>query len=44
MAWKGDTLAYFKLDRLGRSLAHLVKVIEGLDARGVRESLSETTH
>jgi DNA invertase Pin-like site-specific DNA recombinase len=32
---KGDTLACFKLDRLGRSLAHLVKVIEDLDARGV---------
>jgi hypothetical protein len=32
---KGDTLACLKLDRLGRSLAHLVSVIEDLDARGI---------
>jgi len=32
---RGDTLACFKLDRLGRSLAHLVRVIEDLDARGI---------
>lgn len=32
---KGDTLATFKLDRLGRSLAHLVKVLEDLEARGI---------
>jgi Resolvase, N terminal domain len=32
---KGDTLACFKLDRLERSLAHLVKVIEDLDKLGL---------
>jgi len=31
---KGDTLAVWKLDRLGRSLAHLVTVMEDLEARG----------
>ena len=38
---KGDTLAVFKLDRLGRSLAHLVKVLEDLDARGVHFMTAE---
>ena len=38
---KGDTLACFKLDRLGRSLAHLVKVIEDLDARGIHFMTAE---
>jgi DNA invertase Pin-like site-specific DNA recombinase len=38
---KGDTLACFKLDRLGRSIAHLVKVIEDLDARGVHFMTAE---
>jgi Enterobacteriaceae phage serine recombinase len=33
---KGDTLAVWKLDRLGRSLAHLVAVMENLEARGVQ--------
>jgi Enterobacteriaceae phage serine recombinase len=37
----GDTLACFKLDRLGRSLAHLVKVIEDLEARGVHFMTAE---
>jgi DNA invertase Pin-like site-specific DNA recombinase len=32
---KGDTLVTFRLDRLGRSLAHLVKVLEDLEARGI---------
>jgi DNA invertase Pin-like site-specific DNA recombinase len=38
---KGDTLACFKLDRLGRSLAHLVTVIEDLDVRGVHFMTAE---
>lgn len=38
---RGDTLACFKLDRLGRSLAHLVKVIEDLEARGVHFMTAE---
>jgi DNA invertase Pin-like site-specific DNA recombinase len=37
---KGDTLACFKLDRLGR-FAHLVSVIEDLDARGVHFMTAE---
>ena len=32
---EGDTLMTFRLDRLGRSLAHLVKVIADLKARGI---------
>ena len=32
---KGDTLACFKLDRIGRSLPHLVAVLEDLDKRGI---------
>jgi DNA invertase Pin-like site-specific DNA recombinase len=31
----GDTLACFKLDRIGRSLAHLTKLLAELEARGV---------
>ena len=38
---EGDTLAVFKLDRLGRSLSHLVKVLEDLDARGVHFMTAE---
>jgi len=38
---KGNTLACLKLDRLGRSLAHLVKVIEALDARGIHFMTAE---
>ncbi len=31
----GDTLACYKLDRLGRSLGHLAKVMEDLEGRGI---------
>ena len=31
----GDVLACYKLDRIGRSLAHLSKLLADLDARGV---------
>lgn len=31
----GDTLVVWRLDRLGRSLAHLVATVDGLGARGV---------
>jgi DNA invertase Pin-like site-specific DNA recombinase len=34
-ARKGDTLAVVRLDRLGRSLAELISVVEQLKARGV---------
>jgi DNA invertase Pin-like site-specific DNA recombinase len=38
----GDTLVVWKLDRLGRSLAHLVQMIAELGARGVNfRSLSD---
>ena len=33
---KGDTLVIWKLDRLGRSLSHLLEVIEDLKAKGVQ--------
>jgi DNA invertase Pin-like site-specific DNA recombinase len=32
---KGDTLVVWKLDRLGRSLKHLIQVVNGLNKRGV---------
>jgi DNA invertase Pin-like site-specific DNA recombinase len=32
---RGDTLACYKLDRIGRSVAHLSKLLVGLDERGV---------
>jgi len=31
----GDTLAVWRLDRLGRSLQHLIETVSGLEARGV---------
>lgn len=34
-AREGDTLVVWRLDRLGRSLAHLIEVINALEARGV---------
>ncbi len=38
----GDTLVVWKLDRLGRSLSHLIALISQLEARGVAfRSLSE---
>ena len=44
----GDTLVVWRLDRLGRSLRHLIEVVTALDERGVgfrslREALDTTT-
>ena len=44
----GDTLVVWRLDRLGRSLPHLIETIKGLDTRGigfrsVREAIDTTT-
>jgi len=44
----GDTLVVWRLDRLGRSLPHLIETIGALEARGVgfksvRESIDTTT-
>jgi DNA invertase Pin-like site-specific DNA recombinase len=39
---EGDTLICYKLDRLSRSLVHLLELVEGLEKRGVQfKSLSE---
>src|SRR4051794_25918127 len=44
----GDTLVVWRLDRLGRSLAHLIDTIKGLEHRGIhfkslQEQLDTTT-
>ncbi len=44
----GDTLVVWRLDRLGRSLRHLIEVVTGLDERAVgfrslRENIDTTT-
>lgn len=38
---KGDALACYKLDRIGRSLPHLVSILEELEARGVHFMTTE---
>ncbi len=44
----GDTLTVWRLDRLGRSLPHLIETVRGLAERGVgfrslQESIDTTT-
>ncbi len=46
---KGDTLIVWKLDRLGRSLHHLMTIMEDLEQRGINfkslnESIDTTNH
>ncbi len=45
---EGDSLAVWRLDRLGRSLPHLIETIAGLEARGIgfrslTENIDSTT-
>lgn len=47
-ARSGDTIVVWKLDRLGRSLKHLIEIVGALDARGVgfksvQEQIDTTT-
>jgi DNA invertase Pin-like site-specific DNA recombinase len=47
-ARKGDCLVVWRLDRLGRSLKHLIEVIEGLESRkvgfkSIQEGIDTTT-
>lgn len=42
-ARKGDTVIVWRLDRLGRSLPHLIEIVQKLEARGVGlKSLTES--
>ena len=47
-ALKGDCLVVWRLDRLGRSLKHLIEVIEGLEShkvgfKSIQEGIDTTT-
>jgi DNA invertase Pin-like site-specific DNA recombinase len=40
----GDTLVVWKIDRLGRSIAHLVKLLDDLHGKGIEfKSITEST-